>query len=142
MNFFIEQRILGAIRGLLTGEVNDILRATEIAMPTLEFCNSGSVNAIVPEITLLSCEMTLKERIIRLEAYSLTVSLTVADRIESEFYCYAYASAICNAMLSNPTLDGVVDMAGVTTKKVIPPKTDGCGEGWSVVLTLRVIVER
>jgi hypothetical protein len=45
------------------------------------------------------------------------------------------------ALKENPTLGGVVDRAVVVGEKYAPPKKPTFGQGWEVVLTLRVTVE-
>ena len=138
---FIEQRIILAVRFLLTGRVNEILREEEFDIPIIEFGDYGSGYAVSPVITLSSCERTEKERIIRLNAYSLTISFELAETFESECQCYAYASAVCMALKENPTLDGVVDRATITGEKYSPPKVRNCGQKWGVIISLRITVE-
>jgi hypothetical protein len=82
-----------------------------------------------------------KERIILLDAYSLTVTFYVPDTPECELFCYAYSAAVCKALGENSTLDGVADRAVVTAKKYVPPRKADCGQGWEAVISLRVTVE-
>ncbi len=140
-NIFIEQRIIEAIRGLLTGRVNEILSKWEFLIPVVEFSNFANRYTVVPAISLTSCERTEKERIIRLDAYSLSISITLPETQETELYCYGYAAAVCKAIGENPTLGGVVDRAVVSGKKYSQPKKPGCGEDWEMVIALRVTVE-
>ena len=142
MKDFFETRIIMAVRELLTGRVNEILQNSPFVIPVIEFgdyCGSGSV---VPVITLTSCERTEKERIIRLDVYSLTVSITLPETPESELHCYAYSGAIGRAIYDDPTLGGVVDRVVVTGRKYLSPKKPYCGEGWGIVIMLRVAVEQ
>jgi len=141
MNDFIEQRIIEAIRKLLTGRVNDILSEWEFLMPVIEFSSFTNRHTVVPAVSLVSCERTEKERIIRLDAYSVSITFSIPETQETELYCYGYASAVCKALGENPTLDGVVDRAVVSGKKYSSPKKPGCGENWETVITLRVTVE-
>jgi hypothetical protein len=141
MKDFIEQRILEAVRGLLTGKVNEMLGKMEYPIPIIEFGNYGCVYAVAPIIILSSCESSEKERIIRLETYSMTITLELPETPESELYCYAYSSAIGWSVYDNPTFDGVVERAVITGKKYCPPKKPNCGQGWEVTLNLRIIVE-
>ena len=141
MEEFIETGILRAVREFLFLRVNEILRESQYAIPVIEFgdyCGSGSV---APVISLTSCERTEKERIIRLDAYSLSITITFPETPESELYCYAYSGAISRAIYNNPTLGGVVDRAVITGKKYISPKKTHCGESWELLITLRVTVE-
>ena len=141
MNEFIEQRIITAVRRLLTGRVNELLSKTEYAIPLVEFGGYEGTNVVAPVITLGSCESTEKERIIRLDAYSLVIGVTFAETSESELYCYAFAGTISRAFYDNPTLGGVVDRAFVTSKKITPPKKKNCGGEWELTVTLRITVE-
>jgi len=138
---FIEQRIIEAIRGLLTGRVNEILSKWEFLIPVVEFSNFANRHIVAPAISLVSCERTEKERIIRMDAYSLSISFTLPETQETELYCYGYAAAVCKALGENPTLDGVVDRAVVSGKKYNTPKKPFCGEDWEMVIALRVTVE-
>ena len=140
-NVFVEQRILGAIRGLLTGRVNELLREVEFAIPIIEFDGYGCGYAAEPTIELSSCELTEKERIIRREAYTLAVTFSVSEMPESDLHCYAYSAAIGKALEEDPTLGGVAEKVTVTSKKYHQPKKPGCGEGWGLSLVLRVTVE-
>jgi hypothetical protein len=82
-----------------------------------------------------------KERIIILDAYSLSITFSLPETPESELFCYAYSAAVCKALQENPTLGGVADRAVMIAKKYIPPKKINCGQGWELVLTLRITVE-
>jgi hypothetical protein len=138
---FIEQQIIEAVRWLLTGRVNEVLENWQFLIPLFEISEFQGRSAVVPVIALALCERTEKERIIRQDAYSMTISFTLRETPESELYCYGYAAAVCKALGENPTLGGVVDRAVVTGKKYIPPKKAYGGEEWEVVITLRVTVE-
>jgi len=140
-NLFIEQRIIEAIRRLLTGRVNEVLSEWEFLIPVIEFSNFANRHTVVPTVSLASCECTEKERIIRLDAYSLSISFTLPETQETELYCYGYAAAVCKALGENPTLGGVVDRAVVSGKKYNTPKKLWCGENWETVISLRVTIE-
>jgi hypothetical protein len=141
MKNFIEQQIISAVRGLLTKKVNELLGEMEFNIPLVEFGNYSSDTAIVPVISLASCERTEKERIILLDAYSLTITFSFLETPECELFCYAYSAAVCKALGENPTLGGVADRAVVTAKKYVPPKKADCGQGWEAVISMRVTVE-
>jgi hypothetical protein len=141
MKDFIEQRIIEAVRVLLAGRVNEILREMKISIPVIEFGEHGCGYAVAPVITLSLCERTEKERIIRLDSYSLTITFELSDTPESESHCYTYAGVVSRALYYDPTLGGVADRAVVTGKKYCSPKKPNCGEGWGLILTLRVTVE-
>jgi hypothetical protein len=140
-NDFIEQQIITAVRKLLTGRVNEILRQWEFVMPIIEFGNIGCNYATAPVISLSSCERKEKERIIRQDAYSLTIIFTLREHENGELYCYGYSNAFVKALGEDVTLGGLVDRAVVSGKKYMPPKTLHCGEGWGVVITMRITVE-
>ena len=141
MTDFIETRIISAVRGLLSGKVNDLLSKMEHQIPLIEFSDYRGGTAVVPVISLFSSELTEKERIIRLEAYSLTLTFDLPETPESELFCYAYSRAVSRAIYEDPTLDGITDRAVITGKKYIPPKKPNCGEGWGLVIALRLTIE-
>ena len=138
---FIEARIIGAVRVLLTRRVNEILGDWEFAIPVIEFGDYSGGDSVVPVISLGLCERTEKERIIRLDAYSLTITISLPEMPESESYCYAYSGAISKALKDDPTLGGIADRAVVIGKKYNQPKRPNCGEKWEAVITLRITVE-
>ena len=141
MKDFIEQQIIEAVRKLLSGRVNEILSEWEFLVPVIEFSKFANRHTVAPAVSLVSCERTEKERIIRLDAYSLSISFTLPETQETELYCYGYAAAVCKAISENPTLGGIVDRAVVSGKKYSQPKKPGCGEDWEMVIALRITVE-
>ena len=141
MKDFIEQQIITAVRKLLTGRVNEILENWEFLVPVIEFGNIGSGYATAPVITLSSCERTEKERIIRLDAYSLSISLSLQEHQDAEMYCYGYAHAFRKALGEDVTLGGIADRAVIAGTKYVQPKKPNCGQGWELVITLRITVE-
>jgi len=141
MNDLIEQQIIEAVRKLLTVRVNELLAGLDYPVPFIELSNYEGGNVVAPVINLTTCERSEKERIIRLDAYSLTITFSLPEKDESEFLCYVYSLAVYKALGENPTLDGVADRAVATGKKYNKPKKPGCGEGWEAVISLRVTVE-
>ena len=141
MKDFVEQRIIGAVQDILTRRINELLCDTRFPVPAVELGEYRGESAVVPSITLNSCERTEKERIIRLDAYTLTAIFTLSETPESELYCYAYSGAISRAIYDNPTLGGIVDRAVITGKKYLSPKKLNCGESWQLVITLRLTIE-
>jgi hypothetical protein len=101
----------------------------------------GGGYAAVPMIVLSSCERTEKERIIFLDAYTLTITFSLIDMPESELYCYAYSAAFSKALNNDVTLGGVADRAVIIGKKYMPPKKPNCGQGWELIITMRVTIE-
>jgi hypothetical protein len=144
-SLFIEEKIINSLKSLLGGRVNELLGETEHPIPPVEFGNyrggSAVVGACSPVIILSTCERSEKERIIQLDAYTLTIAFTMPEYPNGERNCYAYAGAVAAALLENLTLGGVVDRAELTGKKYVPPKQSGTGGDWEVLLTLRVTVE-
>jgi hypothetical protein len=139
---FMEEKIINSVKKLLSGRVNELLGEMKYPIPPIEFGTYRGNSTTVPVIALSTCERSEKERIIRLDAYSLTITFTVSEGPEAERDCYAYASSVATALLENPTLGGIADRAVLTGKKYAPPKQSGTGGDWEVVLTLRVTVER
>jgi hypothetical protein len=137
---FVEETIIGSVKQLLSGRVNEILEETEFPIPLIEFGDYRGGSAIVPVISLSTCERTEKERIIRLDAYTLTITFSLAETPGNEVCVYAYAAAVDRALAEDPALGGAVERAVLTGKKYVEPKTPHCGDCWNVVLTLRITV--
>ena len=137
----IQEAVIGAVKGLLSGRVNEILRDEEFDTPVIEFGNYSGESCVVPVVALASCEKSEKERIICIDAYSVSITFSLPDKFETESQCYAICAAVCMALKENPTLGGVVDRAVVVGEKYAPPKKPTFGQGWEVVLSLRVTVE-
>jgi hypothetical protein len=76
---FTEEKLLNSVRKLLAGRVNGLLEEMEYPIPPIEFGNYRGGSAVVPVISLTACERSEKERIIRLDAYTLTITFTVAE---------------------------------------------------------------
>jgi hypothetical protein len=142
---FIEEKLLNSLKKLLSGRVNELLGETEYPIPPVEFGSyrngSAVVGACSPVISLSTCERSEKERIVRLDAYTLTIAFTVPEWPGGERNCYAYASLVATALGENPTLGGVASRVELTGKKYVPPKQSGTGGDWEAVLTLRITVE-
>jgi len=138
---FIEQKIINAVKKLLAGKFNDCLREFDFQIPLVEFGIFRGVNVIAPVINLLSCEQTEKERIVKQDTYSVTVTFLVLDTVESEMFCFAYADTFNKALGDDVTLGGIADRAVITSKKYVPPKKADCGMEWETIITLRIILE-
>jgi hypothetical protein len=137
---FIEEIIINSLKSLLAGRVNELLGEIEYPIPPIEFGAYRGGSVVVPVISLSTCERSEKERIIRLDAYSLTITFAVPEHPEGERNCYAYALSVATALGESPTLGGTVDRAELTGKKYVPPKQGGTGGDWTIVLTLRLTV--
>ena len=138
---FTEQKIINAIKKLLTGNFNAYLLQLDFQISVVEFGIFRGVNVIAPLITLASCEQTEKERIVKQDAYSMTVTFPVLDTVESELFCFAYADAFQKVLVDDETLVGVADRAIITAKKYVPPKKANCGMEWELIISLRISVE-
>jgi hypothetical protein len=119
---YVEEAITGAVKRLLAGRVNEILADGEFPVPPVEFGGYVGRSATVPVIVLSTCERIEKERIIRLDAYALTITFSLPENPDGELSCYAYAAAVEKAIAEDPALDGVASRAVLTGKKYVPPK--------------------
>ena len=138
---YTEETIIGAVKQLLTGKVNDVLKGLEFQIPIIEFGIFRGVNVIAPLVSLASCEQTEKERIVKQDTYTVTVTFPVLDTVESELFYYAYAAAFQKALCDDVTLGGVADRAVITNKKYVQPKKVNCGMDWELIISLRITVE-
>jgi hypothetical protein len=82
-----------ALPGACTGRVNELLGETEYPIPSVEFGGYRGGSIVVPAIALSTCERSEKERIIRLDTYTLTITFTVPEHPAGERNCYAYANS-------------------------------------------------
>jgi hypothetical protein len=142
---YIEEIILNSTKTLLSGRVNELLGEAEYPIPAIECGQSVFTGlaeySMVPIIRLSACERSEKERIIRLDAYTLTLAFTVPEGPEAERNCYAYAWAVDRAVGEAPALGGVADRAELPGKMYSPPKCAGAGAGGGVTITLRITTE-
>jgi hypothetical protein len=140
-DFFIEEEITGCFFRLLDEQVNYFLRELELTLPPLDVGGTPGGDAVYPDIFISECERTEKERIIRIDAYTVTITFPVPESEFADLYCYAYASAFDKALGFNPTLGDIVSRAVMTGKKYIRPKKPNCGEEWKLVIAVRATVE-
>jgi hypothetical protein len=138
---YIDDSIVGGVKGLLSGRVNELLGEAEFPVPAVELGRYRGGDVTVPVVGLSAGERTEKERIVRADVYSLTIAFVVPERPEGERRCYAYAAAVATALGEDPTLGGVVDRAELTGKRYGPPKQPGAGGNWELVLSLRITIE-
>jgi len=138
MKEFIEQRIIDAIKKLLTGRVNEIFSNWDLIIHIIEFGSFKSKYVVAPVVSLSSCERTEKERIISQDAYTASITFTLQENEDGELYCYGYAYAFEKALKENVTLGGIADRAVITDKKYFQPKKVKCGEGWGLVINMRI----
>jgi hypothetical protein len=138
---YIEESIVGGVKRLLSGRVNELLGEVEFPVPPVGFGRYRGRDVAVPVIGLSGGERTEKERIVRAEAYGLTIAFVVPELPEGERRCYAYAAAVATALGEDVTLGGVVDRAELMGKRYSPPKQPGTGGEWGLNLTLRITIE-
>jgi hypothetical protein len=105
-SLFIEETIVNSVKKLLSGRVNELLGETEYPIPPVEFGSYRGGSVVSPVIALSTCERTEKERVIRLDAYALTITFAVPEHPAGERNCYAYTSTVATALRENPTLGG------------------------------------
>jgi hypothetical protein len=141
MEDLIEMRLLEAIRKLLTVQVNELLMSLQFSIPLIEFSDYQGGDVVVPVVSLISCESSEKERIIKLDAYTVTVTFSLPESDDSEFFIYTYSAMVSRALEGNLTIGGISERAVVTSKKYIEPITAKFGRNWQVVITLRITVE-
>jgi hypothetical protein len=142
MGLFIEERILNAVKSLLAGRVNELLGEMDCPVPPVKFGGGyAPVGVCDPVISLAACERSEKERIVRADVYSVSITFSVPEGPEAERDCYAYASAAARALAENPALGRVAGRAVITGKKYNAPKYPGTGGVWELVLSLRITVE-
>ena len=140
MKKFVEKEIINAIRKLLTCQVNEVLGAMEWNIPLFEISEYRGSIVVVPMILLKKCERTEKERIIKLDTYSVQIKFNVLDFPESENNCYAYSYAISKIIDENPTLNEIVTKAEITSKEIIHPKVKS--DYWEIVVYIKIVNER
>jgi hypothetical protein len=86
--------LLNSVEKLLLGRVNELLGEMEFHIPPIEpefrqsrnstaFYEGGSV--VFPVITLGACERSEKERVVRLDAYTLTITFTVPELVGKRY---------------------------------------------------------
>jgi hypothetical protein len=143
---YIEESIVGGVKELLAGRVNELLGEAEFPAPPIEFGRYQGGDVVVPVVGLSTEERTEKDRIVRADVYSLTIAFAVPEepsdqRSVGERCCYAYAAAVATALGEDTTLGGVVDRAELTGKRYSPPKQPRTGGNWELVLSLRITIE-
>lgn len=127
----------------MAGRVNDLLQEVGFQIPLIDF--DGGTGTVCPGLRLALGERTEKDRIIKVDVYALTITLNVPDLWFhgnlGERNCYAYAALVEQALAEDVTLGGTVDQVVLTGKKYTPPKIPHCGDGWEVIITLRITLD-
>jgi hypothetical protein len=117
----VEEKILGAVWVLVLNGMNDVLENIDDDVPALEKRGSALAGDCVKRpvsgsVGLEKVERTEKERIVRLDAYRVVVTITA-----SESDCYRYAYALEKAIGDDVTLCGVAENV-LFENKVYTPK--------------------
>ena len=81
---FIERQIIEAVKRLLDGRVNEIFGDWEILLPVIEFGSFGGMYAVAPLVSLTSCERSEKERLIKIDAYTVSITFTLQEHVDGE----------------------------------------------------------
>jgi hypothetical protein len=128
-----EEMLLEMTAELLSGGVNFYLNELDETVPLFEIekCRSLGGYGVKADIDISECELSDKERIIKLQAYTLTITFCVKG-FEHKRLLYIYAYAIEKAIADDPTFGGVADRVAVTHKKYSAEQ---------VVITLRATLE-
>ena len=79
MKDFIETKILNAVRELLERRVNEIFSDWELLIPVVEFSKFQNKFVVSPVISLSGCERTEKERLIKIDAYTVSITFTIQE---------------------------------------------------------------
>ena len=130
----IEEKIEGAVWVLLLDGVNDFLGSIDDDVPLVERNTGGFAARRSPRavVEFAAAERTEKERIVRLDAYTVKV---LFDAPES--FCYRYAYALDKAVEANSTLGGLAERV-LFEKRTYKKTPNG---GFEAVFTLRITVE-
>jgi hypothetical protein len=133
-----EEMLLEMTAALLGGAVNFYLNELDETVPLFEIDVRHKLGGygVVPDIDISECELSDKERVIKLQAYTLKISFCVKGS-ENKRLLYIYAYAIEQAINDDPTFGSVADRVTLTHKKYFQKDTGT----WDVVITLRATVE-
>jgi hypothetical protein len=128
-----EEMLLEMTEELLSSAVNYYLNELDETVPLFEIEKKRSLGAygVKPLIDITECELSEKERVIKLQAYTLTITFCVKG-FENKRLLYIYAYAIEKAIACDPTFCGVADRVALTHKKYSAEQ---------VVITLRATLE-
>jgi hypothetical protein len=123
---------------LLGGAVNFYLGELDEAVPLFEIDVRHKLGGygIKPDIDISECELSDKERVIRLQAYTLKISFCVKGS-ENKRLLYIYAYAIEKAISDDVTFGGVADRVVVSHKKYSQKTADL----WEIVISVRATIE-
>jgi hypothetical protein len=133
-----EEMLLEMTAELLGGAVNFYLNELDEAVPQFEIDVRHKLGGygVVPDIDISECELSDKERVIKLQAYTLKISFCVKGS-ENKRLLYVYAYAIEQAINDDVTFGGVADRVMLTHKKFNQVNADT----WEIVLSVRATIE-
>jgi hypothetical protein len=122
----------------LTGAVNFYLGEFEVDSPLFEVDCSRRLGSfgVWPDIEVCECELSDKERIIKVVAYTLKIALQIHHLSEKK-HLYFYTHALDLAINDDPTFGGVADRVSIVYKKYKQLDTGA----WEIVIMVRVIME-
>jgi hypothetical protein len=133
-----EEMLLEMTAELLSGGVNFYLNELDETVPLFEIDGQHKLGAygVKPDIDISDCELSEKERVIRLQAYTLTITFCVKS-FEHKRLLYIYAYAIEKAIACDPTFGGVADRVALIHKKY--SKRDA--GMWEIAISVRAVIE-
>jgi hypothetical protein len=133
-----EEMLLEMTEELLSGAVNFYLNELDETVPQLEIVKNRSLGGygVKPDIDISECELSEKERIIKLQAYTVNISFCLKGS-ENKRLLYIYAYAIEKAINDDPTFGSVADRVTLSHKKYSQKTADV----WEIVITVRATME-
>jgi hypothetical protein len=133
-----EEMLLEMTAALLGGAVNFYLNELDETLPQFEIDVRHKLGGygVVPVIDISECELSDKERVIKLQAYTLKISFSVKGS-ENKRLLYVYAYAIEQAINDDVTFGGVADRVALVHKKYSQKTADL----WEIVISVRAVVE-
>ncbi|GHU40836.1 hypothetical protein FACS1894190_08210 [Spirochaetia bacterium] len=135
----IEEQLIEMINEILTSTVNFYLSEMEEFVPLVELSSSGKLGSygVCPQIELSEAARTDKDRIVRTDAYTMTITFVMnSQNNKRDVYCYA--AALESAINDDPTFGGVADRVAFVNRKY-KGMAESSGE-CQAVFTLRVTI--
>jgi hypothetical protein len=111
----------------------------EVDIPLFEIDCSRRLGSygVWPDIEVIECELSDKERVIKLEAYALKIALQIHHLSEKK-HLYFYAYALDKAIADDPTFGGVADRVSIVHKKY---NQKSAGD-WEIIITVKATLEQ
>jgi hypothetical protein len=100
----IEERLIEMVNELLSSTVNFYLSEMEEFVPLVEIESPGKLGnyGVCPTIELSEAARTDKDRIVRADAYTLTITFVLTSQ-NNKRDVYCYAAALESAINDDPT---------------------------------------